>query len=471
MNESRYLNLSQIAAGLGVTRGRISQLKKSPRFPQRHHRRGLTDWYDDAEIREFARQTSRNYLSPVAIRANGDEWWSQPGRFSYKGTADVNGNAWIVYDDGVDRVALRFHMANQAPQRQPVIREIKPTWIAEVKGTWMDTEPEVIAESTEYSAIEDRVLIGLSDVAKKLGEESLPYLQRAVSRTATELMLARPTDKPYQILTKPRMPNLDPAYRLYAHTDDDDIRAATGSFINTVRDSNGSTYRQERGEVARASAISLRGAIVTDAAVMYTGDPGSGFDKIVYGPPHELYVDFVEESVAWGGLGDPEGEPVVASGETYYSPVLIDLVASTWKEVDPYAGHAYLMGFNWNSRAEAIRYFEHPSTRELAVIYDDHVGLTWKPRPDLNPMHLVFIDDVGVSYIDQDGIIGVLSLPQAFGYHSGNISTAVRAAALVGLSSLNHEDIVRSELVRRLDEESIELNTLIPVEAIRGLLR
>lgn len=472
--KDQFISLAQVAMGFGISRGRVSQLKKKdPEFPRPRHRRGLTDYYDDNEIRSYATQSGRSYFSPLGKGESGDEFWKTPGSFSYRGVADINGVAWLVYDDDADRLAIRYHSPHQSPQRNPVVRNLRPTWTLEVKSTWMVSEPEVIAESTEYSDIDDRVLIGFSDVARKIGGR-IPFLQRASNSLCTQLMLARDGDSPHELAPDHQMPNLDPAYRLFAHAEDADVRAAAGSFINAVHGSSRFTLESERKEIASNREIEVRGLVSTDRDVAYRGDPDAGFSKIVYGAPHEAFVSFIDAAKMWGAVGGTgEADPVISTEEMFGSGTAIDLVISTWEEVEPCAGHAYVLdSSDWQPESGPPRFFEHPATRDLAVVCSDRVRLTWRPRRDLEPTHLVFAEDVGIIALDQDGVATIPLPPQAFGYVSGNISTARRAAGLINVElSRDIKAIESTELFRRLNSETLELETPIDVNTIRAMLR
>lgn len=457
------LTLDDIAQRLGLSRGRISQLRKeSPTFPsptKRSIRRA--EWSAD-EIAEWARAAGYAYQGEDSQHGIDQFWGQAPGSFRLVDARVLHGAAVLQYKESTMRVAVIFSDGRLTPaQVKSAGTKSGADWVIEVTGHYGLRSPVVKIWSADRSSVGES---SLESVGERLGV-TLP--QYVGSGSEEGVLLSALAETTLELSPKPSLIDLHPAYRLYAKSPDVDVQAAAAHLIGEVEGSEGDNFHvshlNEHGE-GSGGAIRI-GSTMSQAGMVSPGDAAAGFRAMMSSRPVDDDVIRALVAAQRYGIGVI---PDVATVITHESAVTADLIASTWSQGDPISGHSMLLrevSSGWPG-ADQLTFYRNQSAGELAVITGNAVTMTRHIVPGRSVAHVVFVADEGVMYLDDAGHAFAPTYHQNIGYRSGQEYAAVLIARELGIKG----SLDGNALTKALAEGAIELNKPIATERIRSLL-
>ncbi|MCZ4326776.1 helix-turn-helix transcriptional regulator [Brachybacterium paraconglomeratum] len=465
----RPLTLDDIADRLSLSRGRISQLRKTPGFPAPLRRALRRAEWDADEIAAWAEENGYAFRSDDAQERILRHWKeSAPGRFTQVEAHALSGVSVLVYAENDTRVAVLFGRSSlNSSQFKSVMNKVESDWMAAVHSQLTLHSPLVRITDT---ATGESAAATLEDVARRLGVE-LPYLDYGPSEES--LLLASRAGTTLKATPRPpRFYDLSAAYRVYASAEDDDIRALAAAVIEALQDGATDTLIQPlleksgnpAGEVLRMGVEARR-----PPTPPLGGDVDAGMEKALLSAPDD--DDIIRLVAAMGGYGvAPYSEDII----THESPVTARLIRTTWTSEGkegrtvPLTGHALLLGhLPASSRRVSELEFYANASGELGVIQGEHVAMTRRRVEGRRPGHVVFVEREGVMYLDEQGVAYAPTYHQRIGYGSGNASAASFVARELGVKDAPDANA----LSEALDTGTLVLDEPLPASEITDLVR
>lgn len=470
-----HLTLDDIADLLGLSRGRISQLRKeAPDFPQPVRRSLRRAEWAAAEIARWARAAGYTYRDDDA-QHRIDQYWTQspPGAFCLVDAHARHGAAVLVYAEVDTRVAVICAGSRLTPaQVKSAGTKAAADWIITVSSQYTLRSPLVTITSSDESAVGTS---SLESVARRLGV-MLPHYVGDPSETG--VLLSALAETTVELAPRPREFDLYPAYRLYAKTPDADLQAAAAHLIAEVEEVEADNFHVHHlvDHGRRARDVLRIGSTMSAAGMVSPGDVEKGFGAMLASPPVD---DDVIRSLRTAVMFGVRVIPGVACIIAHDSVTTADLVATTWEPGGPVSGHAMLLGDTMfgQGTAETLEFYRHPTTGELAVVSGQNVRMTRHLTADRSVEHVVLVEDEGAMYLDDAGVAFAPTSHQGLGYGSGNGYAPMVIARELGVDDGKGDtELTRAleegaiKLTKALDEGTIALNVPIRVATIRDLL-
>lgn len=465
------VTINDIADHIDLTRPRVSQIRKTdPTFPK-----PVTGWttrparFDEAQIKQWAEQAGYTYRTDdteAAAREAVHAFWvdAPAGHYELTSIDSLRGTPIHVYQDGTESVAVLFQN-NYGFSKQQIDAYLKRSgvdWVVIVLGQWTMHGPFVEVASQTTGILDPS--LSLTHIAKRLGA-TLPLMYGRPSIDG--MWLSYLSGTPLSVVPDDPMTDLLPAYRLLTMHPDVDVRATAAELVERVQkgaDPTPDTWKDIDRLDRDMPGILRRGTTTrTELVETPSGDPDTGFRKMMTAPPDDDIIQTIEILSIHGG---PDEEYSTINPD---SDVTATYIRTTWNRLHaPLSGHAYLLRHFYGVSPDELEYYRNPASDELAIIHDKNVAMTRRhDLPDRSPAYVVLAENEGAIYLDADRIAYAPAYHQGIGYGSGNRTIGLFVASELGVA----RPTGAHGLTRALNTGSIELNTPIPVSEILPLLR